>query len=263
MPARGSLTTEPRQTVRMRRRNLLLGLAALAASGCASDAVAGPQSTAPATLSLLQLDTIDTLSPSPTGPTGPAGSTADRPVPGTTAPAAPRHVAIVGDSLTLSAQDLIGQTLDEAGVVTVTIDAVEGRRINHAVGQKTSGVAATRSIAAVTEPDVWVIALGTNDVPGYGADAYRADVETLLAEIPPDAPVVWVDAWIRSRIDEARAANAALREVVERRSEAVVIDWFQFGDDPGVISGDGIHLTDAGQERFAAQIAAAVLAPTP
>lgn len=236
----------------MRPRHVLVSLAALVAPGCADGAVAEPEPTTAATVSLMELDTIDTLTTA-----APVGTATGRAAPTTTA-AAPAHVAIVGDSLTVSAEVLIDQALAVAGVGTVTIDAVEGRRINHAVDGKTSGVTAAAAIAEVAEPDLWVVALGTNDVPGFGAEAYRADVEALLAKIPTGAPVIWIDAWIEGRIDEARAANAELRDVVSGRPGAVVIDWFQFGDDPGVIIGDGIHLTDTGQQRYADQIAAAV-----
>lgn len=239
----------------MRPRHVLCGLAALVATGCASNAAAEPQATTAPTVPLIELDALDALTVDDV-----PGTSA---VPTTTAAvsAVPTHVAVVGDSLTVSSQELIEAALREAGVRTVTIDAVEGRRINHAANGKTSGVAATRAIAAVARPDVWVIALGTNDVPGFGPDSYRADVEALLAEIPAGDPVVWVDAWIKSRIDETRAANAVLREVAAGRPGTTVIDWFQFGDDPGVISGDGIHLTDQGEQRFAAQIATAILTP--
>lgn len=231
----------------MRPRHLLLCLTALA--GCAAGgAAAEPASTTGPTVTLTELGTIETLTTTP---------------PPTTAPPPPGSVAIVGDSLTVSAEEEITAALAMGGVGEVVFDAAEGRRINHATDGKTSGVTAAEELAAAPgEPDLWVVALGTNDVPGFGPDGYRADIEALLAEIPSGAPVIWVDAWIERRIDEARAANAVLREVAAERPGTTVIDWFQFGDDPGLIIDDGIHLTDAGQVRFAEQIALAVTAPT-
>jgi lysophospholipase L1-like esterase len=229
----------------MRSRHLLLCLTAL--GGCAAGgAAAEPEPTTVPTVTLTELDTIETLTTTPTP---------------TTAPPPPGSVAIVGDSLTVSAQEEITVALAAVGVVDVVFDAAEGRRINHATDGKTSGVTAAEELAAAAgDPDVWVVALGTNDVPGFGPDSYRTDIEALLAEIPPGAPVIWVDAWIERRIDETRAANTVLREVAAEHPGMTVVDWFQFGDDPGVIIDDGIHLADAGQLRFAEQIAAAVVA---
>lgn len=229
----------------MRVRPLVVCLAALA--GCASEAAAEPEATpaAAATVALPELDTIETLSTT---------------APASTVPDVPGEVALVGDSLMVSAQEELVLDLDTLGVDTFDYDAVEGRRIDHEVNGNPSGVDAVADIAAARDPDVWVIALGTNDVPGFGADSFRADVEALLAEIPVGDPVIWVDTWIEGRIDEARAANAVLREVAATRSEMTVLDWFQYGDDPGLIIGDGIHLTDTGQQRFSALIAAALSA---
>jgi lysophospholipase L1-like esterase len=42
------------------------------------------------------------------------------------------------------------------------------------------------------------------------------------------------------------------------RPETRVVDWYTHGDDPGIIVGDGVHLTDAGERLFAASMAASV-----
>ena len=229
----------------MRPRHLVLVLAAL--GGCAAGGAAAeseePAGPTVATIPVAELASIETLTTEP---------------PATTLPLPPESVAVVGDSLTVSAEEEIVAALDELGVRDVVIDAAEGRRINHVTGGKSSGVTAAGELAATGDPDVWVIALGTNDVPGFGPTGYRADIEALLAELPPDAPVIWVDTWIKGRIDEARQANAVLRDVAAEHPQMTVVDWFQFGDDPGLIISDGIHLAEAGQQRFAEQIAAAV-----
>ncbi|HWL42215.1 MAG TPA: GDSL-type esterase/lipase family protein [Ilumatobacter sp.] len=234
----------------MRARLVLVCLAALGAGACANPAVAEPEPTVAPTVALTELSALDTP-----GSVPPAGTDA----PPTTVVPVPAEVAVIGDSLTVAAQDELAAALAALGVTTVTLDAVEGRRINHVVAGNASGVTVAAGLAATRQPDVWVVALGTNDVPGFGRDSYRADIEALLAELPVGAPVIWVDVWIKSRIDETRAANTVLREAAAGRPGTVVIDWFQFGDDPGLIVSDGIHLTDIGQQRFADQIAAAIL----
>ena len=39
---------------------------------------------------------------------------------------------------------------------------------------------------------------------------------------------------------------------------AAVVDWYSHGEDDGIITGDGVHLTGAGQQLFADSIAEAI-----
>ena len=72
--------------------------------------------------------------------------------------------------------------------------------------------------------------------------------------------MVWVDVWIRDRRRQVETANAVLREHARRpRPTAIVADWFAHGDDPGLVTVDGVHLTDDGRYMFAATIAAATV----
>jgi lysophospholipase L1-like esterase len=166
----------------------------------------------------------------------------------------PATVAVVGDSLTLSAQEQIYGELARSGIEVVGFDAVEGRRTARELDDKPSGVRAVEQLRAQA-PELWIVALGTNDVGGeQQPDDFRADVERLLAAIPAETPVIWLDTWIEGRIERCLELNRVLREVAATRDGMSVVDWFQFGDDPGVIGSDGIHLTDDGQARFAEQM---------
>ncbi|HEX6656652.1 MAG TPA: GDSL-type esterase/lipase family protein [Ilumatobacter sp.] len=169
----------------------------------------------------------------------------------------PETAAIVGDSLTESAQQEIAAYLNGLGVDVVTIDGAQNRRMTHG-DRPDPGIDIVERIAAVAEPEVWVIALGTNDVGAeVSPEQFGNDVKTLLAAIPADAPVVWVDVWIRDRQRQVETANAVLREMLADRGDSVVADWYAHGDDPGIITGDGVHLTNDGRYMFAATIAAA------
>jgi lysophospholipase L1-like esterase len=171
----------------------------------------------------------------------------------------PATVAVVGDSLTESAQSEIAAYLAGLGIDVVAIDGAENRRMTHG-DLPDPGIAIVERIAAVAEPDLWVIALGTNDVGAeVSPERFGADVEALLAAIPAGAPVVWVDVWIRDRRTQVETANRVLHETLAGRADTIVADWFALGDDPGIIARDGVHLTDDGRYMFAATIAAATV----
>jgi hypothetical protein len=235
----------------MRRQipHSLAALALLALAACGADAsadvpVAG---STVATVPLTGLSAIEQLT-----------TAAPTTVPPTVAPG-PDDVVIIGDSLTLSAEDEITTALRLAGIDIVGFDAMENRRTARDLDELPSGVTAAEQLAAEYEPDAWVIALGTNDVGGQAKpDDFRTDVNALLGAIPPGARVVWIDMWIEDRVEGSRDLNAVLRQVANTRGNMTVVDWFQFGDDPGVVRSDGVHLTDEGQRVFAAQIAAAL-----
>lgn len=204
------------------------------------------------------------------GPAGAAqpvapGPTADDPTDrspvGGVDPAAafPATVAVVGDSLTLSAHDEIATELDELGLDVLVVDGVESRRMTAGSASLPSGLDAIEAIRGElgAEPDLWVIALGTNDVGAQvGAERFRTDLTAVSAAIGPDTPVVWVDLWIRDHRDEVVAANGMIRDVIADRSPpSGVVGWFAHGADDGMITGDGVHLTDRGRQAFATAIA--------
>ncbi len=169
----------------------------------------------------------------------------------------PRTVAVVGDSLTLSAVDEIETALAAAGLRVVAVDGAESRRMARSSGGVSSGVDAIESIQEFAVPELWVIALGTNDVGAQSGDeVFREDVDRLLGLFPPEVPIIWVDLWIRDMGDQIVRANDSLRSrLADRQGVAAVVDWHDHGDDPGIITSDGVHLTDEGQQLFAASMA--------
>jgi lysophospholipase L1-like esterase len=171
----------------------------------------------------------------------------------------PATAAVVGDSLTLSAQEEITAYLTGIGIEVLEVDGAVNRRMTGG-SDPDPGIDVVEDIAADAEPELWVIALGTNDVgSSVSPDQFQADVEALLDAIPGDVPVVWVDLWIRDRPEQIATANEVLRSTLGRRSHTAVADWFSHGDDAGLVAGDGVHLTDDGRYMFAATIAAATV----
>ena len=134
---------------------------------------------------------------------------------------------------------------------TVTVDASLFKQSNNP-----SGASIVEFLAANGDGDhtdeVWVIALGTNDIGQYaGPDDIAAAVNEILVAIPGEAAVVWVDTYIRNRVDQAAAVNSIIRDRVERRGDSVIAPWAAFADDDGVLSGDGVHPTTDGADVFA------------
>ena len=173
----------------------------------------------------------------------------------------PRTAAVVGDSLTLSARDEIEAYLEGIGIEVLAVDAAENRRMSRG-SNPSPGVDAVERIAGAEAPapELWVIALGTNDVGALSAgDQFASDVADVVDAIPAGAPILWVDFWIRDRRDAVVAANEVLRAALAGRADTAVADWFSHGDDAGIVTTDGVHLTGDGQYMFAATIAAATV----
>lgn len=172
----------------------------------------------------------------------------------------PLTVAVVGDSLTLSAEDEIVRALNAAGMHVLAIDGVESRRMTHGGPSLPPGTDAIDRIRAEHDPGVWVIALGTNDVASIGSAAgFSGEMRDVLALIPDDDPVIWVDLWIGGRETPVSDANEVIRTELRRwQGGAAVVDWFSHGTDEGVITGDGVHLTQSGQELYASSIVSAI-----
>jgi len=239
-------------TVVLRPLALAVCVLALAGCGAAEPGVEAVGAGTPATAGPSSDDEIALeVAPGPSSvPAAPAVDAGGRP-----------RVAVVGDSLTDSASDEIEAALAALGVELVALDGVENRRMTTGTGAVLPGSEAIGEIltGAVTPPHVWVVALGTNDVGGSAStEAIATDVQALLDLIPPDADVVWVDLWIRDRRDAVVAANAAIRQTVGRRPGSAIADWFVHGEDQGVVTGDGVHLTEEGRQVFARAIADAI-----
>jgi lysophospholipase L1-like esterase len=160
-----------------------------------------------------------------------------------------RRVAMIGDSITVGSTAGLESAAEALGV-DLTIDAQVGRRITVG-GNPNSGVDAVGDVLDdVGAPDLWVVALGTNDVGQYStAEQYAAQIDALLALVPPDAPVVWVDVFLRDRAEASGVFNTELRRKLDARGNASIGAWTDLAGGDGVLS-DGIHPSDVGTELF-------------
>lgn len=176
--------------------------------------------------------------------------------------ARPRTVAMVGDSITVSAAEKIEAKLTALDLDVLAIDAQSGRRMTVGEqGRLYTGADIVEFVSNGTaEPDLWVVALGTNDIGQYGDREHVVEqVEAVLDRMPDDVPVVWIDTWWRTRPDDAAQVNDAIRSVIDRRPGSIVVSWGAHAAANGVVAGDGVHLTtEVGTERFAEVVAGGV-----
>jgi hypothetical protein len=151
--------------------------------------------------------------------------------------AAGLRISIFGDSVLLGAADDIRAALPGDDV---TIDAAENVSL--------LGRLATLEDARPTIGDVVVLDLGYND--GADLGAWHDRVER-AADILDGVPrVIWLS---QREFAPGRAEmNAELRAVAQAHPNIEVADWNALVDaQPGLVYGDGIHLTPAGRAAMA------------
>jgi lysophospholipase L1-like esterase len=162
-------------------------------------------------------------------------------------------LAMVGDSITVGAEDELAAAFDGIGLPDAEINAQSGRRMIDDDGV-TSGLEGVAEVLSEGDaPDLWVIALGSNDVANYDADEYPAAISELLAAIPADAPIVWVDCYLTDYEGESAAFDAALRDTLAARGNATVVDWASVAATDGVLT-DNVHPSGFGRAEFARRV---------
>jgi lysophospholipase L1-like esterase len=159
-----------------------------------------------------------------------------------------RDVVMIGDSITVASTPGLEAAAGELGV-ELTIYAEVGRRIT--VGSTPeAAIDLVDDVLDDGQPDLFVIALGTNDIGKYATqEEYEAVIEELLAIIPGNAPISWVNAYLRDDPDDSAVFNAALIATLGNRGNATIAKWARIATQNGMLS-DGIHPTDDGTVEF-------------
>lgn len=260
--------------------------AVLLASACGNDGPQLPAATEASVISTVERDRLtaaeflddggagvdDVASPAPPTTARPLDATAalvlDEPVvppvptvPIDERPALPASVAVIGDSIARSATDLVTSAIWLHGIDIVAYDALESRRMATWGGADLpSGVAAVDDVVADgADPELWVVALGTNDVgAGTDQDTIQSHIDELLAQVPDDAHLFWVDTWVRDLDDRANMFNLLVRASLADRPNSWVLDWHTLATTDGLVSDDGVHLTARGQLEYARMIGRAL-----
>ena len=165
--------------------------------------------------------------------------------------------AMVGDSITKASSKPLTAVLEQLGYTEIKIEAEVSRRIDVGDGKSEplSGVKTMSAmIADGVDPDVWAIAMGTNDVGKYpDAEAYGSLIDEMMS-IPDDKlPIVWVDVYNPTQLEGTKLFNSVLRDRARARGNATVLSWFDLASDPKakILRSDHLHPNDAGILVFA------------
>jgi hypothetical protein len=105
--------------------------------------------------------------------------------------------------------------------------------------------------------DAALILLGNNY--GQKPNVFMAELDEMLAALQP-RPVLLLTVTEFEPVQQE--VNEIIRSVAPLYQNVTVVDWAAMSNFPGVLSGDGLHLTDDGRE-FLAQVVAPYLGQSP
>ena len=166
-------------------------------------------------------------------------------------------VVVLGDSITADNVDLISGHLATAGHDDVHFAALGARRIDESYeffGWRNSGIDELGSIhERGIDPELWIVELGTNDLPSLAACECDNPVlpageliDAVLAAIGDGEQVVWVTVRDRNDPVSTEAFNTALRIRANRLPDLSLLDWHGTADGRDAWFADHVHPTRVG-----------------
>ncbi len=176
-------------------------------------------------------------------------------------------VVMIGDSITVASTPALQDVFESLGFETILIVAQQGKRAAVSFGDNPSGAAVARTLlddvgtpadGATAQLDddrtdeLWIVALGTNDIDQYSDPSERvAAINEVLDAVPADVPLIWVDTYFRDRPDGAGEINDMVAARLRQRGNATIARWSEVADDEGNLRDDGVHPRDDGTLAFA------------
>jgi lysophospholipase L1-like esterase len=184
----------------------------------------------------------------------------------TTSSTAIDTVVMIGDSITVASAPALQAVYEQLGFDEIIIESKQGKRTALTFGSNPSGVDIASFI--VNSPDrdddhsneLWVVALGTNDINQYGDAAERAAaINEMLQTVPEESPLIWVDTYFKDQPEGADAMNDAISDRVLDRGNSTIARWSSVAADDGNLRDDGVHPREQGSAVFAGLIAATIV----
>ena len=184
-------------------------------------------------------------------------------------------VIMVGDSITVASTPQLETMFERLGFDSVVIESKEGKRTALSFGSNPSGAAVAEDLiktmqaagdtSAEGDPfdhsnELWVVALGTNDIDQYSDPSERtAAINEMLQTVPDESSLVWVDTFFRDRPDGTAELNDTIRDRVTQRGDSVIAPWSAVADDDGNLRSDGVHPREQGSIVFADIVGNAII----
>ena len=175
-------------------------------------------------------------------------------------------VVMIGDSITVASASALQEVYEQLGFDEIIIESKEGKRTALTFGSNPSGVDVASFIANSTGRDddhsneLWVVALGTNDINQYGGvDERVAAINEMLQTIPEESPLIWVDTYFEDQLEGANAFNDAISNRVGDRGNSTIARWSSVAADDGNLHDDGVHPREQGSVVFASVISSTIV----
>ena len=175
-------------------------------------------------------------------------------------------VIMIGDSITVASTPALQEVYEQLGFDEIIIESKQGKRTALSFGSNPSGVDIASFL--VNSPDrdddhsneLWVVALGTNDINQYGDAAERAAViNEMLQTIPEESSLIWVDTYFEDQSEGADAINGSISDRVLDRGNSAIARWSLVAADEGNLRDDGVHPRGQGSAVFANVISATIV----
>jgi lysophospholipase L1-like esterase len=175
-------------------------------------------------------------------------------------------VIMIGDSITVASTPALQEVYEQLGFDEIIIESKQGKRTARTFGSNPSGVDIASFI--VNSPDrdddhsneLWVVALGTNDINQYGDAAERAAaINEMLQTVPEESPLIWVDTYFEDQSEGADAINGSISDRVLDRGNSAIARWSSVAADDGNLRDDGVHPRKQGSAVFANVISATIV----
>lgn len=175
-------------------------------------------------------------------------------------------VVMIGDSITVASMPALQEAYEQLGFDEIIIESKEGKRTALTFGSNPSGVDIASFIvnsldsAGDHSNELWVVALGTNDINQYDDAAGRAAAfNEMLQMIPEESPLIWVDTYFEDEPEGADAINDAISDRLRDRGNSSLAQWSSVAADDGNLRDDGVHPREQGSEVFADVISATIV----